>query len=235
MIAQDTYRHGFHCIAGSPWLKDLLREGYGTTADAITYGVDHEIYQQRPVQRRGDTVVFYARPVTARRAVPIGLLALAELYRRRPDIRIVLYGSAKPVPTSFPHEHMGILTGRQLSWLYSESTVGFSISLTNFSLSPKEMMACGLPCVEIAGRSAESIFTTGGPIELAELDPVAIANAIERLLEDRELREHRSAAGIDFVARHTWDNAADQVEAGLRHAMRIREAKLEPTLASPLD
>ena len=88
---------------------------------------------------------------------------------------------------------------------------------------PKEMLACGLPCVELAGVSAESIFGPDGPLELAPLEPVAIADALERLLVSRELRERRSLEGIEFVASHTWERATDEVEAGLRHALRERE------------
>ena len=61
--------------------------------------------------------------------------------------------------------------------LYSEATVGLCLSLTNFSLMPKEMLACGLPCVELAGISAESIFGEDGPLELAPLDSNRIADA----------------------------------------------------------
>ena len=88
---------------------------------------------------------------------------------------------------------------------------------------PKEMLACGLPCVELAGISAESIFGSDGPLELAPLDSNRIADAIERLLSDREHWEARSRAGIEFVASHTWERATDEVEAGLRHALRLRE------------
>lgn len=224
-IAADTYRHGLHCIAASPWLRDLLIDRYGASADAFQLGVDHDDYRPRPVGRRGDTVVYYARYVTPRRAVPIGLMALEELHRRRSDIRIVLFGTEQPAETTFPFEHMGILSPSQLSWLYSNATVGLCLSLTNFSLMPKEMLACGLPCVELAGISAESIFGTDGPIELAPLVPARIASAIERLLEDRALWEARSQAGIDFVASHTWDHAADEVEAGLRRALRLRDSE----------
>jgi O-antigen biosynthesis protein len=67
--------------------------------------------------------------------------------------------------------------------------------------------------------SAESIFGSDGPIELARLDPSAIADAIQRLLEDRRRWETRSRDGIEFVAPHTWERATDDVEAGLRHAL----------------
>ena len=89
-------------------------------------------------------------------------MALAELHRRRPDVRIVLFGTDKPLHAAFPYEHMGVLSPAQLARLYSEATVGLCLSLTNFSLMPKEMLACGLPCVELAGVSAESIFGADG-------------------------------------------------------------------------
>jgi hypothetical protein len=44
-----------------------------------------------------------------------------------------------------------------------------------------------------------------------------------RLLDDSALRERRSLAGIEFVASHTWEHATDEVEAGLRAALELRE------------
>ncbi len=222
-MAEDTYRHELHCIAASPWLRDLLIDRYATSADAFQLGVDHSLYQPQPVPRLKDTVIYYARHVTPRRAVPVGLMALSELHRRRPELRIVLFGDEGRLESPFPYEHLGVLTPPQLATLYSEATVGLCLSLTNFSLMPKEMLACGLPCVELAGVSAESIFGSDGPLELAALDPRAIADALERLLDDPEHRERRSREGIEFVASHTWEHATDEVEAGLRHALRERE------------
>ena len=225
-LAADTYRHGMHCLAGSPWLRDLLSEQYHASAEAFEYGVDHSAYRARPVERRRDTIVYYARGETPRRAVPIGLLALEELHRRRPDVRVVLFGSIFPTQTSFPHVELGVLDPVELSWLYSEVTVGLSLSMTNFSLIPKEMLACGLPCVELARAGAESIFGRTGPLELAELNPLALADALERLLDDQELWEHRSKAGLEYVKDQTWDRAADAVEVGIRNALRLREASV---------
>ena len=210
-LAAETYRHGMHCIAASPWLRDLLIDRYDTQAEAFQLGVDHDTYHPRPVARRADTVIYYARYATPRRAVPVGLMALAELHRRRPDVRIVLFGTDEILDASFPYEHIDVLSPTQLSWLYSEATVGLCLSLTNFSLMPKEMLACGLPCVELAGVSAESIFGAGSPLELAPLDAHRIADALERLLEDRSHWEQRSREGIAFVASHTWDRATDEV------------------------
>jgi glycosyltransferase involved in cell wall biosynthesis/GT2 family glycosyltransferase len=232
-LSAETYRFGMHCIAASPWLRDVLIDTYDTSAEAFQLGVEHDTYKPRPVQRRRDTVIYYARYATPRRAVPIGLMALAELKRRRPDTRIVLFGTGEILDASFPYEHVDVLSPTQLSWLYSEATVGLCLSLTNFSLMPKEMLACGLPCVELAGISAESIFGEDGPLALAELDSNKIADQMERLLDDRAEWERRSRAGVEFVASHTWDQATDEVEAGLRHALRLREAELLGAPAPP--
>ena len=232
LLAQDSYRHGLHCIAASPWLRDLLSERYAVSADAFELGVEHRTYRPRAIARRDDTIVYYARHTTPRRAVPMGMMALQELRRRHPDVRIVLFGDPNIIQSTFDYEHLGILSGEQLCSLYGEATVGLCLSLTNFSLMPKEMLACGLPCVELAGVSAESIFGAHGPLELAPLEPIAIADALERLLVNPELRERRSREGIEFVASHTWERATTEVEAGLRHALREREA-VQMVPASP--
>jgi glycosyltransferase involved in cell wall biosynthesis len=223
-LAERTYAYDFFCIAASPWLRDVLVDRYGLPATDFQLGVDHGVYRPQPIERSRDTVIYYSRAVTGRRAVPFGLLALEELSRRRPQTRIVLYGDPGPAEVRFPCESLGIISPEQLAWAYSQATVGLSLSMTNLSLIPKEMLACGLPCVELAGVSAESVFGVDGPIELAPLDPSAIAAALERLLDDRRLWEERSAAGIAFVREHTWDVAAQQVEQGVREALRLREA-----------
>ena len=60
-----------------------------------------------------------------------------------------------------------------LARAYSEATVGLCLSLTNYSLIPQEMLACGLPCVDLAGASTEAELGRDGGVELAEPDPIA--------------------------------------------------------------
>ncbi len=222
--AAETYTQGLHAICASPWLADVVRERYGGTASVFQLGQDPSVYHPRDIARRRDMVVFYGRSVTARRAVPLGLLALAELHRRRPGARIVIYGDPKPNDTSFPYEHAGVASQEQLAWLYSEATAGLCLSMTNYSRVPQEMMACGLPCVDLAGYSSESVFGADGPAELSGFSIVELADHLERLMDDEALWRRRSDAGRAFVAAHTWEAAAREVEAGLRDALRLRES-----------
>jgi glycosyltransferase involved in cell wall biosynthesis/GT2 family glycosyltransferase len=223
--ATASYDLGMHCIASSRWLQDTLKSRYGIDSDGFDFAIDREIYHPRPVARRRDSVAVYGRDATPRRAVPLAMLGLEELRRRRPDVRVVGFGDPDPFPASFEYEHLGVATPEQLSWLYSEATVGLCLSMTNFSLMPQEMMACGLPVVELAGVSAEKVFDGESPFELAAFDYVAIADAIERLLDDEERWAERSRRGIELVAHRTWERSARQVEAGIRNALRAREAQ----------
>jgi glycosyltransferase involved in cell wall biosynthesis len=221
--AARTYELGFHGIAASRWLRDLLAARHGQRGSWFRLGVDGGIYRPRPVERRRDTVIFYARHWTPRRAVPLGTLALEELHRRRPGTRFVLFGQGEELHMPFPYDLLGVVSGETLAWHYSEATVGLCLSLTNFSLIPQEMMACGLPCVDLAGGSTEAELGRDGGVAFADADPLALADALEKLLDDGDEWQRRSEAGLALVESASWDVAARQVEAGLREALRERE------------
>jgi glycosyltransferase involved in cell wall biosynthesis len=219
--AEQTYRLGLPCIAASPWLAGLLRERYGARAHAFDLGVDHDVYRPADGVARGeDVVAFYARAATPRRAVPLGVLALRELLARRPRTEVVLFGEPRPlVAAGFAHRDAGVLPGPRLARLYAEATVGLVLSLTNPSLVPTEMLACGLPVVDVASDAMRATFGDDGPVALAEPDPVALATTLARLLDDPAERERRAAAGLALARERTWARAAEQVEAALRAAV----------------
>ena len=220
--AERTYGLGLYGIVGSPWLQDLYVNRYGGDAGTFQYGVDEDVYFPRPIPRRRDTVVAYARVVTPRRAVALAILGLAELRRRRPDVRIVLFGSDRPIDAPFDYEDAGVAGHEELSRLFSEATAGLCLSMTNYSLVPREMLACGLPCVELDRPSTRSVFGADGPVMLADFDADAIADGLERLLDDEDEWARRSRLGRDLVRGQSWDASAVQVERELRNALRVR-------------
>src|SRR5918998_5698744 len=90
-------------------------------------------------------------------------------------------------------------------------------SLTTHSLVAHEMMASGLPVVELEGDNVGSALGASGDlVELAARRPEAIADAVERLLDDRERAVAMAGRARAFVEERTWERAGDQVEDALR-------------------
>jgi len=226
--AEETYRLGFPCIAASPWLRDEMRGRYGARAEAFELGVDLDVYRPEDCDRDPATVVYYCRPSTPRRATELALLALHEVVRRRPDTHVIMFGDRRPPAAPFPFEWGGIVEPERLAALYNSATVGLVISLTNYSRMPKEMMACGLPVVDVNHPSVLSVFGSDGDLITAtEPDPLSLADGIIRLLEDPERRARQTAAAREFVSGMTWTAAAQQVDRALRGWLAERWATRE--------
>ena len=230
VLAAHTYGSGLPCIASSRWLGRVIGERYGAEVTSFQYGIEgSEYYPVSDVPRRGDTVLFYARDHTPRRAVELGLLALQALLERKPHLRVVMYGTHRRIKAPFAFEQLGMEGPERLRRLYSEATVGLSLSLTNHSLIAGEMLACGLPVVELAGRACEEFYgADGSVITLAHDDPADIATQLAALLDDPARRTRQSQAGLDFVRSRTWEAAVDPIEQALRSILAARLSPANP-------
>jgi O-antigen biosynthesis protein len=220
IFAENTFSHGLHAVCSSPWLAELAVER-GATADLFDFGVEHEIYAPSGSERQPNRIAFYGRHETARRGVALGVLALEQVLERRPDTEVVSFGTHDPPEFTRPTRSLGIASPAQLAELYSTSALGLCLSLTNYSLIPKEMLACGLPCVDLPHPSATSVFGDPGPVVFAESSPHAIADVVVGLLDDADRRARLGEIGARFVADLTWEHAGAQVEHGLRNALRV--------------
>lgn len=212
---------GFRCIAYTPWMADILRDRWGLEAHHFECGTDTDTYQfAGEGQRDPCLVVVYARSETERRAVELALAGLATAFERRPHLRVVAFGSNFPVTAPFPLEDRGVRPPSELAELYHRASVGLVFSLTTHSLVAHEMMASGLPVVELEGENVSSALGSSGElVELAEQTPDSIADAVERLLDDRERAAAMAGRARAFVEERTWARAGDQVDAALRDYM----------------
>ncbi|MEI2703320.1 MAG: glycosyltransferase family 4 protein [Baekduia sp.] len=218
--AEHSYSLGLYPVTAGEWLASVMADRYGLPATSFDLGINGERYRPLPgTARRGDVVLAYARWSTPRRAVPIVLAAFAELHRRRPDVELWTFGQGGDLGVDFPHRNLGVLADAELPALYAQATAGVVLSMTNYSLVAQEMLACGLPCVELDSPSVVAAFGSGGAALLAPLDPGGVADALERLLSDPALRAGHAAAGARLREERTWAHAAEQVEAGLRAAI----------------
>lgn len=215
-LAEATYRMGFHTITAGRWLADVLHERFGVTADAFDFGTDdvYRLADDTPSPRSG--VVFHTRHDTPRRAYELGMLALEVFAQHHPDVPIALYGGpVHHVP--FPHIALGVVPPQQLADLYRRSQGGLSLSFTNASLVPHEMLAAGcIPVVNDAPHNRRVL--DNDHIHYADAQPHALARALAHVVADPEGERHAVEASRSVTTRH-WADAGEVARAVLEREL----------------
>jgi glycosyltransferase involved in cell wall biosynthesis len=196
--AQSSFRYGFDSIAIGRWLPHRLQMELGVACASFDFCADRSVYRATD-DKRERSVCFLYQPDKPRRLPLLGAQALAIVKRERPEVRIQLYGSDLPDELPFEAERLGLVSVEQCAELYDRSAVGLCMSSTNPSRVPFEMMACGLPVVDLHGENNRFDLPDGAAL-LAEPTPESIAVALIRLLDDEPERRRRSEAGLAFLA-----------------------------------
>ena len=216
VVAENSYRLGFHGLTVGPWLSQKLTRDYGMSADHYDYAVDSAFYQRTNDERRDD-VIFYARPTTPRRATEFGLLVLEEFHRQRPGVTIHLAGwdmSSYDVP--FPYVNHGAMDVRDLPPLYNRCAAALSISLTSASLFPFEVMSCGVVPIVNDAENTRVALDNNEFVEFVPLSPQAMARALIAAIDRPDQVEHSRTIASSFSDTGWTESGTTFVDAFLR-------------------
>ena len=175
----------------------------------IPYGVDLSIFTPSPVDdRQAEFGVIYAGQFSQRK----GLSYLLEGYRlfAGPGTALSLVGnpmgSMTPlVPFSSLFRHVSHLTRPALAAEYCRHDVFvFPTLLEGMGLVVAEAMACGLPVITTANGPDELVRDGIDGFIVPQRDPAAIAEKLELLRADPELRRKMGASAALRAREFTW-------------------------------
>jgi glycosyltransferase involved in cell wall biosynthesis len=227
LLAEATYRFGFHGVTAGRWLAQLLTENYGMAADHFDFGCDLERYSYDPAAER-TSICHFSYPGKPRRAHTLAISALDLFAARHPEVDIHLYGQS-PGPLPFRAIDHGLQTPEQLNELYNRCVAGLVLSATNVSLVPHEMLAAG--CIPVMNDAEHNrIVLDNDHVAYASPTPFDLAAALsERVERSRAERTAAAEAAAASVAGTTWELAGAQVERAVRelvesHAGEARSA-----------
>jgi WsaF, C-terminal domain len=207
LMAQDSYRLGIPTVTLGRWLTAKLTKEYGSRARYFEFTVEDTIYHPLPDTTRENAICFVFQPDKPRRCCLIGADVLRIVKSRCPDTTIYLYGSRAEAPGALDCEHLGLLSLPECNELYNRCRVGLCISSTNPSRIPFEMMAAGLPVVDLHMENNCYDMSADGGVLLAEPNAPAIAEAVVRIIEDQTLCAQMSRAGRAHMAERTTELA----------------------------
>ena len=219
LMAEATYRFGFHGVTAGRWLAERLRRDYGMLADPFEFGCDSRYSLDHAIPAGGRTgVCLYSRPGTPRRAFGLAILALELFAASHPEVEIHLFGQpAKGLP--FAATDHGLCTPDQLNRLYNRCIAGLVLSATNVSLVPHEMLAAG--CIPVVNDAAHNrVVLDNTEVAYAPATPFGLAAALSTLVE-RPLIERGAAAEAAAASakRTSWDEAGAAVERTVRRVV----------------
>jgi glycosyltransferase involved in cell wall biosynthesis len=215
VLAENTYRMGFHGITAGQWLPTILADRFGMRADGFAFGCDTDVY--RLGSQRRDGVVFYARRSAPRRAFELGVLALELFHRRHPDITIHCYGD-KVGPLRFPFVDHGVIPPEELNEIYNRCFAGLSLSTTNVSLVPHEMLAAG--CIPVVNDAEHNrVVLDNAHVRYALATPHALSRALSEVVSTGDFEQLSSTAATS-VATASWSDAGRLLESVLDRELR---------------
>ena len=194
----------------------------------VPNGVDVERFSaptERPtVFRKGDTnIVFVGRMSEPRKGLKYLLDAYSILKLARRQVRLIVVGPG--VPTAESYRLMSerclddvVFAGRlmpdELPAFYQHADIFCAPNTGNesFGLVVGEGLAAGTAVVASDIQGFRSVLTNEKDALLVPpKDPLAIARAIKRLMDEPGLRERLSSAGRVSVERFRWSKVADRL------------------------
>jgi glycosyltransferase involved in cell wall biosynthesis len=204
------------CI--SRWLVDVGRQK-GVPGDELVHipnGLQHQKYRLvSPVEDRPPLVSSQYRSHRVSRPAEI-LKVLAEVKRRVPALEATLFSTEPPGHEAAPW--MTVVTDPPQEFIVNEIYNRSRIYLCpsrweGFGAANVEAMACGAALVTTSnGGSDEYAIHEETALVCEPDDTAALADNVERLLQDDELRIRIAKQGMQYV-RETfdWDRSAEQL------------------------
>lgn len=188
---------------------------------AVIYdGVDTETFRPLEVPKAPDSLLYVGNSDDRNKGARYLLQAVALLKERGRQVRLTVVDrdTAYTVPTLA--RDLGIdnwvhITGRvsreELVRRYNETQVFVSPSLyEGFGLPAAEALACGAPVIATTAGAFPEVIEDGiSGLLVPAGDPRALADAIERLLDDARLRQQLGQEGRRRIVDHfSWRETA---------------------------
>lgn len=228
ILACNSYGYGLKPVTIGRWLSHKMQTEYHTPSRYFDFCADRRIYRPLPDAKKEHAICFVYQPDKPRRCSVLGIEALGIVKFLRPDVKIYLYGSNIKGNVWFEHENLGIIPLEKCNALYNKCEVGLCISSSNPSRIPFEMMAAGLPVVDLYMENNFYDMPNEG-VRLAHTTPESIAQALIEILDHKETAAEMSEAGKRYMADKDLEHGFEQFYAAVSD-MAARREPSEPAV-----
>jgi glycosyltransferase involved in cell wall biosynthesis len=219
-IVRRGARQAHRVLTVSEYSRTELLRWTGLHDDAIVnvgIGIEPVFTPTGPRYDPGFKYILYVGNFKPHKNVNRLLDAFAQL--DYPDLRLLLTGHSTPQMLASLRalaieervHFTGLVDDRRLAELYRGALLLVQPSIMEgFGLPPIEAMACGTPVVVSHSTSLPEAVGDAG-VFVDPLDVSGIRRAIERTIDDSDLRQQMISAGIMRASLFRWDDVAQKV------------------------
>ena len=206
---ENSYRLGYKNLTIGKWLSHKMMDEFNSPSQYFDFCADLNVYKPLDNVKKENAICYIFQPEKPRRCDVLALKALKLVKEIKKDVKIYVYGSNTDKPIDFEVERLGIIPIEKCNELYNKCVVGLCMSASNPSRIPFEMMAAGLPVVELYRENNLYDFPDDAVL-LAEPSCEGVATALIYLLENEEVRSCMSAAGIRYMKDYPLEKGYQQ-------------------------
>jgi glycosyltransferase involved in cell wall biosynthesis/predicted metal-dependent phosphoesterase TrpH len=177
----------------------------------------------------GEIKVLYAGRLTKEKGVDLLADAFTQAKARDPRLHLVLAGGgpeeeALSARLGDDATFLGWQYGADLARVYASADIFMFASRTDtFGQVVLEAQASGLPVVAVGEGGPASLIESGETGLLTTADPVALADAIQQIVDSPLLAERLRRAALASVRTRTWEAAMERLAEGYRRALASSE------------
>lgn len=219
LTAEKSYQLGLEGVTIGRWLAQKISQECGAKTRYFSFCADLKTYHRIKGAKKEKAICFVYQPDKPRRCASMALRALQIVQHNRPEVKVYLFGSPKMKAINLRAEHLGMITTEECNKLYNKCTVGLCMSATNPSRIPFEMMAAGLPVVELYKENNLYDLPEDGCL-LAEPQAEAIAAALIKIIDDDELREKMSQNGEKFMKEYPLERGFEEFKKAVEDGVK---------------
>ncbi|MDX1734143.1 MAG: glycosyltransferase family 4 protein [Halioglobus sp.] len=209
-------------VVPSGFLREVFAE-FGVSARVVPNIIDLEAFRPAERDSRGDTFnLVVTRNLEAIYGLDTAIRSLAIARQRQPQLRLHIAGSGpqlgqlQALARSEGVEEAVFFLGRlergAVIDLYAAADAMLNPTrVDNMPNSVLEALACGLPVISTRVGGVPFILEHGrNALLVPPDDPQAMADAVEALVRDRDLRQRLREEGRREVEQYSWERVGPQ-------------------------
>lgn len=233
-----VFRKAACIIVPSKWHKRYL-SGHNVPEEkihVIPCGIDAKLFNPGvPSLVKNDSapMILYVGRINEQKGLDILLRAFQLILKEHPDTLLIIIGSCDQagywkrlqkylIMLKDRVKFLGNVSSSQLVHYYRSSRlVVFPSRYESFGMVVIEAMGCGTPVVGTSVGAVTDLIKKAG-ILVKQEDPQGLADAINQLLSDSDLRKRLGEKAVELFSRqHSWKKILDRYESIYRKCLMM--------------